>query len=398
MKSDRPLINKGKTFRLGELFSGPGGIALGAANAGIKNKNGFFSISHAWSVDIDPDACETYKRNICPENEHSVICSDIRSVDFDELKTISEIDALAFGFPCNDFSIVGEQQGINGAFGPLYTYGIKALSLFQPQWFFAENVGGLISSNGGRAFKTILHKLFMTGYNVIPHLYKFEEYGIPQARHRIVIIGIRKDLGITYNVPSPNPYSNINNSSRYAIEKPPIPPDAPNNEFTMQSETVIERLKYIKPGENAFNASLPEHLKLNVKGAKISQIYKRLDPKKPAYTITGSGGGGTHVYHWKENRALTNRERARLQTFPDNFIFYGPKESVRKQIGMAVPPAGAKIIMEAVLKSFAGVKYPSIESNIEPLLHHDSICNHNLNTVTEQTMQIDKNGNCSAAK
>ena len=76
---------------------------------------------------------------------------------------------------------------------------------------------------------------------------------------------------------------------------------------------------------------------------------------------TGSGGGGTHVYHWKENRALTNRERARLQTFPDNFIFEGSKESVRKQIGMAVPVKGAKILFDSILKTFEGIDYPSID-------------------------------------
>ena len=109
---------------------------------------------------------------------------------------------------------------------------------------------------------------------------------------------------------------------------------------------------------------MPENLQLKVKGAKISQIYKRLDPTKVAYTVTGSGGGGTHIYHWSENRALTNRERARLQTFPDDYIFYGSKESVRKQIGMAVPCEGAKIIFEAVLKTFAGIKYEFVEPNI----------------------------------
>ena len=106
------------------------------------------------------------------------------------------------------------------------------------------------------------------------------------------------------------------------------------------------------------------HLQLNVKGAKISQIYKRLDPTKVSYTVTGSGGGGTHIYHWNEPRALTNRERARLQTFPDDYIFYGSKESVRKQIGMAVPCEGAKIIFEAIIKTFANIPYDHIESNI----------------------------------
>ena len=101
-----------------------------------------------------------------------------------------------------------------------------------------------------------------------------------------------------------------------------------------------------------------------MRGAKISQIYKRLDPEKPSYTVTGSGGGGTHIYHWDEPRALTNRERARLQTFPDEYVFAGSKESVRKQIGMAVPCKGAKIIFEAILNTFAGIDYEWIEPNI----------------------------------
>ena len=101
-------------------------------------------------------------------------------------------------------------------------------------------------------------------------------------------------------------------------------------------------------------------MRLNVKSARLSQIYKRLHPDKPSYTITGSGGGGTHGYHWSENRALTNRERARIQTFPDDFVFVGSKESVRKQIGMAVPPRGAQAVVEAVLKTFAGISYDSI--------------------------------------
>lgn len=284
------------------------------------------------------------------------------------MEVLTPIDALAFGFPCNDYSIVGEQKGMDGDYGPLYSYGVKALNLFNPQWFLAENVGGLRNANDGKAFTKILDELKHAGkhgYNVTAHLYKFEEYGIPQARHRIIIIGIRNDIGVTYKVPSPKPYFAIDNTCQTAIEIPPIPSDAFNNEKTKQSETVIKRLEHIKPGQNAFTADLPEELKLHVRGAKISQIYKRLDPSKPAYTVTGSGGGGTHIYHWSEPRALTNRERARLQTFDDSYRFMGSKESVRKQIGMAVPCKGAKIIFEAILKCFAGIEYESIEANID---------------------------------
>ncbi len=354
------------TFRLGELYCGPGGIALGAKWAKAKNGTSY-SISHAWATDYDLDTCETFRKNICPDKPETVICADIRKLDFEVLADISEIDALAFGFPCNDFSIVGEQKGVNGNFGPLYTYGIKALKLFQPKWFLAENVGGIRSANDGKAFDVILKSLRETGYKIYPHLYKFEEYGVPQARHRVIIIGIRDDINVSFHIPSTKPYKDIDVSSRNAIENPPIPNDAPNNELTKQSNNVVERLKHIKPGENAFNADIPKNLQLNVKGAKISQIYKRLDPSKPSYTVTGSGGGGTHVYHWKENRALTNRERARLQTFPDDFIFCGSKESARKQIGMAVPPKGVKVVFDAVLSSFANVIYPTTEQNIIPV-------------------------------
>lgn len=347
-------------FRLGELFCGPGGLAWGALHADIGNPD--FRIVHQWANDYDKSTCETYRRNICPDDPDSVYHADIRKFDLEQL---TGIDALAFGFPCNDYSTVGEQKGMDGTFGPLYSYGVKALKIFRPQWFLAENVSGLQNANEGKAFTKILEELRGAGYRITPNLYKFEEYGLPQARHRIIIIGIRNDIDVEYRVPSTAPYADIDNSCCTAIEVPPIPADAPNNEPTKQSKTVVERLKLIKPGQNAFTADLPPELQLNIKGARISQIYKRLDPSKPSYTVTGCGGGGTHMYHWSEPRALTNRERARLQTFPDDYVFLGSKEDVRKQIGMAVPCRGAKIIFEAVLKSFAGVPYESVEPNIK---------------------------------
>ena len=247
----------------------------------------------------------------------------------------------------------------------MYTYGVKAMKTYHPQWFLAENVGGLKSANEGNAFKKILDDMKDAGYRIYPNLYKFENYGVPQARHRVIIVGIREDLPYDFKIPSPAPYKDVDVTCRTAIENPPIADNVANNELTKQSPQVVRRLEYIKPGQNAFTADLPEELKLKVKGAKISQIYKRLDPDKPAYTVTGSGGGGTHMYHYSEPRALTNRERARLQTFPDNYIFEGAKESVRKQIGMAVPVKGAKIIFEAILKTFAGIEYESIEPSIK---------------------------------
>jgi len=374
-------------FRLGELFCGPGGIGYAAITAKIANQN--YKIIHAWANDYDKDTCATFVKNIA-KKEDTVICQDIRKLDYERLEKISDIDALAFGFPCNDFSVVGEQKGMDGVFGPLYSYGINALNEFTPKWFLAENVGGLRNANDGRAFSIILNDMYSAGYSVYPHLYKFEEYGIPQSRHRIIIVGIRKDQKVIYKIPSTKPYQSMKRTCKDAIENPPIKEDAFNNELTKQSEDVITRLKYIKPGENAFTANIPEKYQLNITGAKISQIYKRLDPDKPSYTITGSGGGGTHVYHWKKDRALTNRERARLQTFPDDFIFIGSKESVRKQIGMAVPVDGVRIIFEGILNCFAGIDYDSDGYSFNPLLQMEHIGLYN-DQSSEQLYVLEKN-------
>ena len=357
-----------KKIILGELFSGPGGISIGAelANETIKGFSNARFV-HGWAVDYHDETVATYRRNVEGATQKTAIVADVREITAKQLSKISKIDGFAYGFPCNDFSLVGEHKGIDGTFGPLYSYGIPILNEFNPKFFIAENVGGIRSANEGKTLLKILKDLSEAGehgYKITPHLYKFEEYGVPQARHRVIMVGIRKDLKKVFNPPAPT-HLKKKKTCKEAIEKPPIKKGADNHDLTKQHPRVVERLQHIKLGENAWTANLPPHLKLNVTGAQISQIYKRLDPTKPAYTITGSGGGGTHVYHWSEDRALTNRERARLQTFPDNFVFEGNKEAIRRQIGMAVPPEGAKVIFEAIIKTLEGIEYKSVKPNIE---------------------------------
>ena len=355
-----PALPSRGALRVGEMFSGPGGIGIALNRAKSKN----FCFTHSWATDWDADTCRTYKENVLKHEPQALcICEDIRRLDIDRLPVV---DGFLYGFPCNDFSLVGESKGLHGQYGGLFSYGVKYIARANPLFFFAENVSGLSSANDGKAFKVILEALNnagLYGYNITANLYKFEEYGIPQSRHRYILIGIRGDLGKTFAVPAPK---GVMKSCREALEN--IPASAANQERTKQSRHVEERLSLIPEGMNIWQAEeaglLPEHLKLHVKRARLSQIYRRLDSKKPAYTITGSGGGGTHVYHWSENRALTNRERARLQTFPDDFVFCGNKESVRKQIGMAVPCDGAQIILEALLNTLEGKKYASVEPSV----------------------------------
>ncbi|MBQ8594583.1 MAG: DNA cytosine methyltransferase [Oscillospiraceae bacterium] len=349
-------------FKLGELFCGPGGIACGAMKA--KSANGIYSIEHAWANDYDFDTCETYKKNICPDNPKSVYCGDVRNLDIEKL---GPIDAFCYGFPCNSFSNVGKHQGFeNEKFGQLYWYGIEVLKTYQPKWFVAENVSGIRSAGSGD-FKIILEDMRAAGYKLNVNLYKAEQYGIPQTRHRVIIVGIRNDLSVEYKVPDPITYKDYDISAGTALSN--IPFDAPNNEIRKLSKDVIRRLSYILPGENIWQAEkrlgddFPEDLKIHTK-TKISQIYRKLDPKKPAYTVTASGGGGTFMYHWTD-RELTNRERARIQTFPDNYEFVGNYSSVRKQIGMAVPCKLSEIVISAILNCFAGIDYPSVKANME---------------------------------
>jgi DNA (cytosine-5)-methyltransferase 1 len=351
---------------MGELFCGPGGVAVGAGEAARELA---VPLKHVWANDIDPDTCQTYRTNIERMYGDEVLCKneDVRGLDMSELP---DVKGLAFGFPCNDFSLIGKQKGLNGEFGPLFSYGAmyleknKKLPADQPEWFFAENVTGLRSSDDGRTLAMIIQRLANAGYDVFPHLYKFEEYGLPQKRHRIILIGIHKDLQKTFRPPSTEDFSVV--TAREALEKP-FPPGVPetHNERTRQSPLVVKRLEAIGEGQNAFNSGLDRELRLNIAGATFSNIYRRLKADEPSYTVTGSGGGGTHMYHWEDPRALTNRERARLQTFPDDFVFHGNSTSIRKQIGMAVPPEGARIIFKALFQTLADQEYPSTDLNMD---------------------------------
>ncbi len=403
---------KQKKFVLGELFCGPGGMAIAADNVSVLDKNEVkYFVSHKWGLDFSKAACATFEKNL---KKHSpdveAICQDVNDFINSGLTEKRKITALAFGFPCNSFSSAGEREGLNSEkFGHLYKAGVAVMNAYDPEWFIAENVSGISSHDSGKAFKKILQDLANAGkgYNVVAHLYKFEEYGVPQARHRYVIVGIRGDIAqaqqLVFKVPAtthgPEKKSFVTVAEALASVHNTT---SWGSSFTQQAERVRWRLKFTASGENAWklddlideskypNEKLEKYLKelpwynediaplgtieairqkiawsrlKNCTRARMSQIYRRLEPGKPAYTITGSGGGGTHVYHWSEHRALTNEERAALQTFPKDFEFCGKKEEIRKQIGMAVPTDGVKVIFEAILNTFAHNEYPAVEPN-----------------------------------
>ena len=341
------------SFSAISLFSGCGGLDLGAEQTG--------RVKTVWAADNDPAAVETYRYNF---GDH-IWQADITDIEFPDVSA----DILLAGPPCQDFSSLWNHDGAKTSRGNLFREVTRFLDQRRPKAFIVENVAGLMSANRGEAWLLVRHALrspsrFLRNapglrYEISAELVDFADLGVPQHRPRLVVMGVRSDLGI--RPPAiPRPATNAYVTVADALDASPIPENAPNHEIGLDSRAVVERLKLIGPGEN-YRVIPPEH-PLAVKGL-ISHVYRRLDPSRPAYTVIASGGGGTHGYHHREPRRLSNRERARLQTFPDSFVFRATGgrsdyTQVRRQIGNAVPPEAGRIIIGTLIEALlhAGVR------------------------------------------
>jgi DNA (cytosine-5)-methyltransferase 1 len=323
------------------LFCGCGGFDLAFHRAGFKT---------VWANDNNKWAIKTFNDNF----EDIAHLSSIEDYDPYYDSTIPDADLILGGFPCQDFSIIGKRNGINSSRGNLYRHFIKFIDAKKPFVFVAENVKGILSANNGQAIKQIVKDFesINPGYTVKIQLYNFSEYGVPQFRERVIFVGIRTDAGFNFMHPSPTcgprtnkPYTTAGEALK-DVEK-----IQHNNELIRHNHKTVEMLKLIPEGGNF--ADIDKTHPLYVKGM-VSNIYRRINRNEPSKTVIASGGGGTWGYHYPEPRALTNRERARLQTFPDNFIFAGPLSEVRRQIGNAVPPLGIGPIANELFKLFQG--------------------------------------------
>lgn len=329
------------------LFSGCGGLDLGFHMAGYRT---------VWANDINEWAVETFK-----ENFGGVITKEnIEDIDPKTDKTIPKCDLILGGFPCQDFSIIWKQPGLEGNRGNLYKNYLRFIDARKPKAFVAENVKGLLTANGGRAIKQIISDFsnIGEGYMVKVQLYNFAEYGVPQFRERVLIVGIRLDQEFNFIHPGPThgpractPYFTAGEALK-GVENVRY-----NNEHMNITEKTRKMLELIPEGGNF--TDIPKDSPLYVKGM-ISHVYRRINRNEPAKTIIAAGGGGTWGYHYPEPRPLTNRERARLQSFPDDFIFKGSITEVRRQIGNAVPPVGVKLLAETLMPLFTG-KYEHVD-------------------------------------
>lgn len=307
-----------KRMRIVSLFSGAGGLDYGLSLAGHQV---------VWANDIDKDAVETYKRNV---GSH-ICCSDIKEI---APESIPVADVVVGGFPCQGFSVANMHRNISDERNELYKFFYQTVKCKQPLYFIAENVKGILSLGGGCVIKQIVEDFGKAGYCVEVHKVNMADYGIPQHRERVIIIGHRADVALSKPFPFPAPSHSKDGgtlprwvSIKSAIEGlPPVDVDNgdPNNVYS----------KY-KVSYRNFTAHRPT------------------DPDKPSPTILARGngkGGVCAIPHYNGTRRLSVRESATIQTFPLHYVFVGSLGSCYRQVGNAVPVEFGKILGESLNK------------------------------------------------
>lgn len=323
-----------KKYKILSTFTGAGGLDIGF-HGGFRFLDKYYSelpFETVVASDINLDACHTLSADNKYFKDTDVICADITKYDYKQIK--GDFDVLLGGFPCVTFSVVGKQAGItDNKNGQLYESYAKYVEYFRPKVFLAENVKGILSANKGEAVKIIKQRFEIQGYKLKVFLVNFADFGVPQLRQRVLFIGVRDDIKTEFIPPE---FTNLNNHVTVQEAFKGITKDMPNNELLNTTARTTAMLKLIPPGGNYKDLIGTPY---QVKGL-MSNIYRRLKADEPSYTMIASGGGGTWTYHYDEPRPLTNRERARIQTFPDDLIFKGTTTEVRRQIGNAVPAVG----------------------------------------------------------
>ena len=300
------------------LFSGAGGLDLGFIQAGH---------TVVWANDVDPDAVATYRRNI---GDH-IVLGDIKDIDTEQ---IPACDIVVGGFPCQGFSVANTKRNTLDERNQLYKEFLRVLEAKEPKYFLAENVKGILSLGKGEVIKGIVNDFEQTGpgYHVEYRLLNAADYGVPQTRQRVIIVGVRKDLGRVFEFPRPtNSKTGEGGLPKWVTVQEAIggypDPDEPND--------------------------IPNHTYSKYKMVLNGYLGKRaIDPNSPSPTITARGDrkGGVVVHpHPNMQRRMTAREVATLQSFPGDFIFTGSNTDCYRQIGNAVPVKLGRALGEAFI-------------------------------------------------
>ena len=309
-------------MRIISLFSGAGGMDLGLKQAGH---------NIVWANDIDKDCVETYRYNI---GDH-IVRADLAVLDLSDLP---DADVVVGGFPCQGFSCANMLRDASDQRNALYLEFIRVLKAKRPQYFIAENVRGLLSLDNGSVMKMIIRDFSDAGYSVDYRLLNTADFGVPQTRRRVIIIGSRKG---------------------FPIEAKPQFPVAthgqdPSSFSDLKSWVSIGNALEGIPEPHTVNSALANHVCSQYKVTNRNFTgHRRTDPDKPSPTILarGNGGGGVcAIQHPRNHRRLSVRESAIIQTFPNDFVFFGSLNSMYRQVGNAVPVLFANQIGKQLLK------------------------------------------------
>jgi DNA (cytosine-5)-methyltransferase 1 len=306
-----------------ELFSGCGGMALGFENAGLKTLA---------TVEIDKYAAATLKLN---RPKWKVLDRDITELNkkkaFDSFR--DKADIVAGGFPCQAFSYAGHSRGFGDPRGTLFFQLLKVVEATNPKIVIGENVRGLLKHDGGRTLSTIVSCLEDAGYKTTYRVLRAQFLDVPQKRERLIIMGVRKDLEYAHLFPREKDYTvTIGQALK----------NVPKSDGQSYPEKKHNVMKLVPPG--GYWRDLPDSLQRSYMGASYfheggrTGMARRMSWDEPSLTLTCSPAQKqTERCHPEETRPFTTREYARIQTFPDDWQFFGSTNQIYKQIGNAVP-------------------------------------------------------------
>lgn len=321
-KEEKPL--KCPTYV--DLFCGAGGLSCGFDKAGFEN---------LLAVEMHPKYARTYRENF---PEHPLIVDDIKNIPNEKLSAVikeREVDVVIGGPPCQGFSKAGNigRTFLEDERNYLFLEFVRVVKHLKPKMFVMENVAAMEVHRKGKTMEDILEAFRDAGYIVPWHeVLNSACYGVPQVRRRMVMVGYRKDLVVNFSYPEKD--SRIRTIKEAIGDLPPLKSGEkstiPNHEAMNHSVQMLEKMSYVKDGGD--RTDIPEQLR--PKSGDIRK-YIRYDSQKPSVCVTGDM---RKIFHYCQNRALTPRELARIQTFPDDFIFYGTSIQIQQQIGNAVPP------------------------------------------------------------
>jgi DNA (cytosine-5)-methyltransferase 1 len=335
-----------------ELFAGAGGMALGMERAGIE---------HLLLNDFDKYATQTLRRN---RPEWNVVHGDVAQIDFRPFHGM--VDVLTGGFPCQAFSYAGKKRGLEDTRGTLFYEFARALQESQPAVFLAENVRGLLSHDKGRTLETMIEVFESMGYHVLePRVLKAIHYRVPQKRERLFIVGIKKAYAAQVRFQWPKAHAKIY-TLKDALKKGELyDTDVPTSQGQTYPQKKYNVLAKVPPG--GYWRDLPVEMqkeymmKSYYLGGGKTGIARRISWDEPCLTLTCSPAQKqTERCHPEETRPFQVREYARIQTFPDTWIFEGSTTQQYKQIGNAVPVNLAHALglaLVQVLNDIEGIRH-----------------------------------------